>query len=148
MGIKPRHSDKDISAFTEREYQEAIDKLIEIFEYVGEGFIKEARKMKKAAGGFGDRTGNLRSSIGYIIVLNGKVIQETVYQSEKGTDRKTGVRVAKQFMDEITESDGLRLYGVAGMSYAEEVESKGYNVISMQADMALMELTELVKEAA
>ena len=148
MGLRPKFSDKDINAYTKQEYQEAIDKLIEIFEFVGEGFIKEARAMTKSAGGFEDRTGNLRSSIGYIIVLNGRVVQETVYQSVKGTDREKGVRVAKQFMDEIAKSDGLRLYGVAGMEYADEVESRGYNVISMQADMALTELTDLVKEVA
>ena len=34
----------------------------------------------------------------------------------------------------------------AGMEYAAEVESRGYNVISVQTDMALVELKEILSD--
>lgn len=148
MGIKPKFNNSQINAYALREYAEVERKLIEILQFIGEGFIKEARSMTKDEGSFGDITGNLRSSIGYFIVRNGNVLIDTVYRSDKGTDRDTGVKIAKDFIDEIKESDGLFLYGIAGMEYAREVESKGYNVISMQSDMAIVELKQILDEAA
>jgi uncharacterized NAD-dependent epimerase/dehydratase family protein len=146
MGLRPKFTNADIDTYVMEQYQEAEKKLIEVMQFVGEGFIKEARSMTKQMGGFGDITGNLRSSIGYVIVKDGNVIKETVYVSDKGTDRRTGVKTGERFMEEISKGEGLRLYGVAGMEYAAEVESRGYNVISVQADMALVELKEILSE--
>jgi hypothetical protein len=97
-------------------------------------------------GGFGDVTGNLRSSIGYFIVKDGKVIKENVKLSDKGTDRHSGISQAKTFIQGIKESDGLRIYGVAGMEYAQEVESRGLNVITVQADLAVIELKGMLSQ--
>ena len=146
MGIKPKFRRSQITIHAINEYLETEKSLIEALEFVGEGFIKEARKMTKDEGSFGDITGNLRSSIGYFIVKNGEVITETVYKSEKGSDRDSGVAASKDFIDKIKKSDGLYLYGVAGMDYAKDVEDKGYNVISMQSDLALVELKEILSE--
>lgn len=146
MGLRPKFTNADIDAYVMEQYQEAEKKLIEVMQFVGEGFIKEARSMTKQMGSFGDRTGNLRSSIGYVIAKDGNVLEETVYVSDKGTDRRTGVKTGERFMDEISKGEGLNLYGVAGMEYAEAVESRGYNVISVQTDMALVELKQILSE--
>jgi hypothetical protein len=146
MGIKPKFNTSDIDNHVMREYEELENSLIETLQFVGEGFVADARAFTESQGGFGDITGNLRSSIGYFITKNGRVIVEDVKKSEKGTDRKTGVSVAKSFIDSIKQGDGLRLYGVAGMEYAREVENKGKNVISLQSDTAIIELKEILTE--
>lgn len=144
MGLRPRHTNNDLDRYSEQVYAELEKKLIESLEYVGEGFVAEARSMTSMQGGFQDITGNLRSSIGYFIVKNGNVIRQKVEVSDKGSDRQTGVKTAKQFLDKIRKSDGLFLYGVAGMDYAREVEARGKNVISLQADTAVIELKSIL----
>lgn len=129
-----------------QQYQKAENDLIQVLQYVGEGFVKEARMFTKKQGGFGDITGNLRSSIGYFIVRDGEVITANLKPSKKGSDRRTGMSVASDFINKIKQNNGLFLYGVAGMDYAKAVESKGYNVISYQADLAIIELKSILRE--
>lgn len=146
MGIRPRYTKVDVKEFVEEFYKETEAKLIEMLEYVGEGFVEQARKMSKMEGGFGDVTGNLRSSLGYFIVKDGKIIKENVRISNKGSDRHSGLSQAKVYIQGIMESDGLRIYGIAGMEYASEVEARGLNVISVQADLAIIELRGLLSQ--
>ena len=148
MGLKPKFTNSQLDAFVLARYYQIEKKLIESLKFVGEGFVKEARKMTKMQGGFGDITGNLRSSIGYFITKNGEVIFADIELSEKGTDKKTGFERAKQFAHEIKKSDGLMLYGVAGMEYARDVESRGQNVISLQSDTAIVELKQILTDWA
>jgi len=126
----------------------AEDKLILICRYVGEKFVKDARKFSKAQGGFGDVTGNLRSSIGYFIVKNGEIVSSLIYSEATGKDRKSGVSVGKQFIESWPKKSGIQLVGFAGMSYASHVESRGLNVISIQKEVALINLKDLLKNVA
>ncbi len=120
--------------------------IITAMQYAGEKFVKEARLMKgKANGGFDDHTGNLRSSIGYFIFKDGKAIDKMVYLSDKGIDRQKGVDTAEKLAGQLAKPVGLQLIGMAGMDYASHVESLGYNVISVQADAAIIDLTRYFK---
>lgn len=71
-----------------------------------------------------DQTGNLRSSIGYVIVKDGDILTEDYQQSAEGTDKQTGIREAKRLVSELAKSysDGWVLIGVAAMPYAVYVE--------------------------
>ncbi len=111
--------------------------IIKMLQYVGEEFVRDARRMHKAEGGFGDVTGNLRSSIGYFILKDGKIIQSNL------EGNKEGANAAKRLIGELEKRQGYQLIGVAGMNYATHVESKGLNVISLQSDMAIISLKEL-----
>lgn len=97
----------------------ATQKFIE----VGERSIIEARDN----GSYTDRTGNLRNSVGYIVLLDG------VEQSQSNINKLN----RKQF-DTIKAKypKGLVLIVVAGMNYAAYVEAKGYNVLSSAELMA------------
>ncbi len=68
-----------------------------------------------------DRTGNLRGSIGYIIVRDGKIEQ---LQIVPGATAK-GKKECSSFLQELSKShkSGIVLIVVAGMNYAEYVES-------------------------
>lgn len=85
-------------------------------------------------------TGNLRSSIGYVIVRNGEILGRNFQLSEKaGTDKQTGKREGEQLaMDLInTYSKGLVLICVAGMKYAAHVEAMdNKDVMSLAASKA------------
>ena len=50
----------------------------------GEKFIEVARR----SGSYKDQTGNLRSSIGYIIAKDGEVVTENFKEGDKGTDKQ------------------------------------------------------------
>lgn len=118
------------------------EQIIRILTRVGEEFVKAAREMSKAQGGFGDVTGNLRSSIGYYLLKDGEIISQRIYLSNAGTDRKTGVATSRKLVEQMDKFIGYRLVGIAGMNYASYVESKGYNVISIQQELAFVNLKE------
>lgn len=106
--------------------------------YVGEDFIDNAR----TNGNYTDRTGNLRSSVGYGIILHGDIDKRRF-----NTGTAEGHARAQETIDQLAAENptGLVLVGVAGMEYAAAVESKGYDVITGSvpaAEALLKELTE------
>jgi len=92
---------------------------------IGEESVNTARN----TGNYVDRTGNLRSSIGYVLVNNGKIINIGDFSRVGKGDE--GVRVGKDFAKEIAEkySKGIVLIIVAGMNYSGYVANRGYNVL-------------------
>lgn len=70
-----------------------------------------------------DRSGNLRSSVGYVIAHNGSIIRYSdfsqVGQGSEGT--KTGKDLAEELVKRY--SNDYVLVVVAGMNYAEHVEA-------------------------
>lgn len=112
------------------------------FKYIGEAFVKNARD----SGDYLDQTGNLRSSIGYIIVYNGNIVETNFKQAGKGTDKSTGVAKAQEYAQEIAGEHprGYVLICVAGMEYAAIVESRGRDVISNSAINAKRDLEKAI----
>lgn len=144
MGIKLNIGQVKITA--KKFVGEVEDKMILVMQYAGEQFVRDARKMTRSEGGFGDVTGNLRSSIGYFILKDGQIIRSKIYKEPKSKDGITGRNAGKQYLEQIPKKTGLQLIGIAGMNYASLVESKGKNVISIQAEAALIDLKDLIKD--
>jgi hypothetical protein len=95
--------------------------------YVGERCIIEARD----AGTYQDQTGNLRSSIGYAVVWDGKVVQRDCIDKVLQGDQ--GISEGNAFLSQCIKKrkrKGIVLIVTAGMNYAEYVEAKGFNVLS------------------
>lgn len=99
------------------------EKLSEGLAYQGELFVKRA----KLRGNYKDRSGNLRSSIGYIVTDEGNVDKEGI-----DGDKAEGVNTAKDFVGGRSREfpKGKVLIGFAAMEYARCVEHKNYDVIS------------------
>ena len=118
----------EIDRMIEEEIRKSERDIIKKLSHIGESAISEAREN----GNYMDQTGNLRSSVGYVILNNGKTVLENIQMSERGTDRSTGVQVAKNFIQEISEKykNDFVLIVVAGMNYAVYVEALGRNVLS------------------
>lgn len=120
--------------------------IIESLCRIGEEAISMAKTIPEERG-FTDRTGNLRSSMGYIVFKDGKPLNID-FKAEKGGDigAQEGERLAVQVGGSYTE--GYTLVVVAGMKYAVYVESKGRDVLTSaekQAEKAIAkELADLV----
>ena len=70
--IVPQYSIRRIAENMNRTVDDTIQRVITLLQYIGEQCIKIARER----GDYNDRTGNLRSSIGYVVLLNGTVVKE------------------------------------------------------------------------
>ena len=105
---------------------------------VGESFVNDARSTQT----YQDQTGNLRSSIGYIVAKDGAIIQENVEGKPEGVAQARNV--AREVLRD--NSKGFILIVVAGMEYAAAVESKGYDVITGSIPVAKALLKKKMKE--
>lgn len=110
---------------------------------IGEQFVTNARNNAD----FKDRTGNLRSSIGYVIIDNGTQVADNFKAVSNGPE---GIANAKKVIDEAKANftTGLVLIGVAGMEYAAAVESRGFDVITSSAGIAETSLKAAVARLA
>lgn len=123
--LTPLFSKKDIDRWMDIFQEEADQKFRVLLQAAGEMFVKYARE----SGKYKDHTGNLRSSIGYVIVNSGEIWQENFEKRNVGTDGKEGLTKAKRLAQELANTYimGLVLIGVAGEDYAvyvEAIESK------------------------
>lgn len=127
-GLTPLFTTKQLEKWFDHFQGKAEDKMLILLQAGGEKFIEIARR----SGSYKDQTGNLRSSIGYVIAKDGKVVAENFKESDKGSDKATGKFKGSRLAVEVSLSHagGYVLVGVAGMEYAAAVEAKGYEVVS------------------
>ncbi|MFW6145233.1 MAG: hypothetical protein ACOC4Y_00400 [bacterium] len=126
-GLIPDWTDEQIERVFRKQRNDVRETAIEYFKYIGEQFVNLAREN----GQYTDRTGNLRSSVGFVVVENGRILYEDYQLADKGSDRHTGMAKAVEFARARSgEIKGIGLIGFAGMEYASAVEKKGYDVIT------------------
>nr|DAN51050.1 MAG TPA: putative tail-component [Caudoviricetes sp.] len=145
--MTPLFSQQDLDSWFDIFQANAEDKMMTLLRRAGEYFVKIARKNGK----YIDHTGNLRSSIGYVIVNDGSIVESDFQVSEKGgTDKQTGKREAEKLALGLAETHnkGWVLIGVAGMEYAVHVEAiEGKDVVSgayIQTEQFLRESIQAV----
>lgn len=121
MAIRQTQNIPNLQQKIEDKYRKA---CILKLQYVGEQCIRDAR----LTGSYTDRTGNLRSSIGYVIVDRGQVVSESAFPAVKngGDGAKGGKTYAHELASQM--GSGVALIVVAGMNYAQYVQRRGYNV--------------------
>ena len=125
-GLKALFSSQSIQRFMDQKAEEFDEKALKTLQFKGEQFVNAARMTDT----YTDRTGNLRSSIGYIILKDGQIVDRNF--TGKSSE---GVSKAEKFALELSAkySNGYVLIGVAGMHYAAYVEARGYDVITGSA---------------
>jgi hypothetical protein len=111
---------------------------------IGNEFVIDARLKAD----FTDRTGNLRSSIGYIVTLNGEIITQDFEPANKGTDKVTGELTGQSLAMSVADDfvSGYALIVVAGMEYAAAVESMGKDVLTGSSLQAVASLNKHFKK--
>lgn len=118
------------AAFDDAGIQEYLNQKLEIFEklairnlnYLGMECIRVAKTLNT----YVDRTANLRNSIGYVIVKNGRIKYQNFSSESTGseTSEENGEAIGRAFANELALkfTEGYTLIVVAGMKYASYVE--------------------------
>ncbi len=125
-GLIPLWTDGDVDRFFTYFTDKADDKIFQMLSAAGEKYIEFSRK----SGSYKDHTGNLRSSVGYMIFKDEECVAENFKKSQNGTDKQTGVIKARRLAEKIAleVGTGWVLILTAGMEYAARVEALGYDV--------------------
>lgn len=128
----------EIDKYLEQEIARREKAIINAVNYVGVTCINEARR----GGAYHDRTGNLRNSIGYVLVVNGKI------QDESNFDATEGGLTGKAKIQELAARypEGIVLIVVAGMNYATHVEAMNLNVLTSAELLAEQMVPQLLKQ--
>ena len=113
------------------------DFLIFRMEQMGEECVKIARE----AGSYQDRTGNLRSSIGYMVMCDGKPVkfgESKVFEGTKGKGDKGAVE-GKALLKRLQTKYpyGIVLVVCAGMNYAVYVEALYHKDVLTSSELKL-----------
>lgn len=122
MGIEMTTPMSEVNKTIQEEIQRIEMLTIRALSYLGELCVIEARDRPQEISWI-DRTGNLRSSVGYIIAKGGEIIKHSDFQQVKAGDKGSGE--GKKFAEELAKksSNDYVLIVVAGMNYAEQVEA-------------------------
>ncbi len=140
MGLTPAFTQGDIRNFLNQSAARVHQVNIARLKRVGLQFVIDARTKAD----FTDQTGNLRSSIGFIIVFQGEIVE-----SDFEGQTQEGQTKAEQFAFEVAmqHSRGYALIVVAGMEYAAAVEAKGKDVLTGSSAQAKASLNKYFKRA-
>lgn len=145
MGLVPKFRMSDIDAVLKKAEEDYIRKIVRVMRFVGEKCANRA----KEDGNYQDQTANLRNSIGFIIVVDGKVVTEDFKMTASGKvqskenplkyGKDLAYQVAPKFRD-------IALIVVAGMKYGAYVESKGRVVLTSAEQLAKIQVPLLLKQ--
>ena len=125
---------------------EVQNKIIYNLSYIGEEAVKIAREK----GSYHDITGNLRSSIGYVILVDGNPVVNGKAQRFSGSEGN-GSKGAKQGKEMLSKLQakfpwGIVLIVCAGMNYAAYVEDIRHRDVLATAKLEAEKLAnELLK---
>lgn len=133
---------QDIQADMQRFVERQRKALIKRIKYISEEAVTEARTNRK----YLDQTGNLTSSIGYVVAVNGKPVHvdefKVVKQGEEGAEkgRAFATNLASTYPHDIT------TVVVAGMNYAEYVEERGLGGMTAGELLAKVKVESLISK--
>jgi len=124
-------------------------------QYIGEQCVAHARSLPSPPVEAGasphqpnyiDRTGNLRSSIGYVVAVDGKVVEGGRFPSIK--EGGEGAGQGEAFASEVVVREfphGVVLVVVAGMNYASHLSARGYDVLDSAEVLAAKLVSQLLQ---
>lgn len=125
MPIKRLTPPAEIDRYIEQRVEALKNALIYNLCAIGEQVLNAARTTNS----YKDQTGNLRSSLGYVVAVDGEVVQMSSFDVVKdgGQGATNGREYALQLIQDFPR--GIVLIVVAGMNYASYVSAKGYDVL-------------------
>lgn len=141
MGLVPKFTQAQIKSRIDNFIKVIEKRSIERLQYLGEQCVARAR----INGDYMDQTGNLRSSVGYIVFKNGIVLHQSFSQVGSGllgtnTGRSVAIKAGSKY------DNGLCLVVVAGMNYALHVEAKGRDVLTSTELFAKQEMPKMLAQ--
>lgn len=131
-----------IAAFFEQHIQRLEGNIVRNMCYVGERCVNTARSSHT----YRDQTGNLSSSIGYAVSIDGHVVQcssfQVVLNGSEGA--KDGLEYVRDVISKYPQ--GIVLVIVAGKNYAVYVSDKGYDVLDSAETLAETLVPRMMKQ--
>ena len=124
MPIRQVTPNSEVNSYIERKLEIWSQLLIRNFWFIGEQVLNAARSTDS----YKDQTGNLRSSLGYVVAVDGRVADISSFAVVKNGQEgsKTGADYARKLARKYPK--GIVLIVCAGMNYAAYVSAKGYDV--------------------
>lgn len=143
MGIEVGFTKDDVRKRFDAFLDVVKDEQVSVLQYLGEKCVAHARSIPKEQG-FEDQTGNLRSSIGYAVFVDGVAVHTLYNEVGGGT---IGAKAGQELSAKIGErTNGVCLVVTAGMNYALYVESRGRDVIASAEQLAERELPRMLEK--
>ena len=145
MPITPNSSNarRHFQEWVQAQVDARLQAAIEMLDRAGLEATREMRTGRK----YTDRTGNLRSSTGYAVVLDGRIVRGghfTAVTQTGAEGKKTGEALVHEAAHEIGRGC-LALVLVAGMKYAYYVERMGLNVTDSGVQVARLEVDAMAR---
>lgn len=132
-----------------RKMSDITDILVFHFEQIGAECIAIAQDMTWENGGYHDVTGNLRSSIGFVVLVDGKEVRRAEPKQYAGSqgDGAKGVTEGQAFLDSLKAKFpwGVVLIVCAGMEYAAFVEDVRHKDVLTSAEHVAERLVNELK---
>lgn len=131
MKVTVKTSKGSFKDFAADAVADAAGKIIDFLADTGERAVEDMR----LKGGYTDRSGNLRSSTGYVVAVNGETVRSGGF-TPVSAGGVSGADKGKAYAESLVSRhpDKTVLILVAGMDYAEYVQDKGINV-TMSGEM-------------
>jgi len=145
MPIKPNFTAADIRNRMNQEIERRRQAIIAQLFYIGEECLTQARSGHK----YLNQTGNLCSSIGYCILVDGSIVHEGEWKNVSGGkgDGTEGKKQGVAFLHDLASkqtSKGIVFLMVAGMPYAQYVEAMSLDVLDTSEQMAQRKIKEML----
>ena len=146
MPVELKTPKADIESYIAKCTERMTQALIYNLKVVGEKVINRGRITAEKGRDFTDQTGNLRSSIGYVITLDGRIVQESSFEVVK--NGAEGAEQGRSFAHKLAQQfpSGVCLIVVAGKSYAKYVAARGYDVIDSSEILARQLIPNMLKQ--
>lgn len=141
MAIRQRTTRREINDAVAERLERMIQARIYALKVVGEKVVNEARLHHS----YTDQTGNLTSSIGYVVVRDGNIVGGSSFEVFK--DGNEGAKQGRAFAEQLAGKyfNGLVLIVVAGKEYAKYVSARGYNVLESAELLAKQLIAQIIK---
>lgn len=129
-----------IRAEIEKQSKLFVQRVIKSLQYCGEEIVNRIRTGELS--NWIDRTGNLRSSVGYIITVDGKIVSNSTFPVVK--DGQEGSATGKSYAEAVASlhPTGIALIVVAGMVYASYVEDMENKAVLAGAEVQAKQIVE------
>ena len=147
MGIKISGI-KETVQYLKEETEKVMELIVEGFAEIGERVVQGI--IDGELSNWNDQTGNLRSSIGYIVTVDGQIRKEGGF--EQFADTGIGSSAGRAYAYSMSSSypKGIALIIVAGMEYAAYVEAMENKTVlaqgSLEAEKLIDELTRKLNQ--
>lgn len=145
MGITPLFTPAEVHKIMQTSLQRLDKAIFNVLARLGENCANEARDF----GSYQDQTSNLRSSVGYTVLIDGVPQIMDIRRSGTGTtDGTEGMEAARTLLTSLIPKypKGYVLIVVAGKNYAAYVEARNYNVLSTAEHLAEAQLPRMIAE--